>query len=589
MPSIAAVTDERDRRGERLATSCDRLPSRGHAVCCRSRPNPMPPKARHVVLGCSAALLFTVGCRGEVSAGDRGEAPQALGQPAPLPLSSGLQARDLRSANDEPLCVDINGGRADYGADLLLYPCHGGANQRFTYNRATGVIHSALDGDWCLDAGDPGGRLYLWGCNGTPPQSFRYEPATGLVRYGSDPSRCFDASTGWMRMASCDGSANQRFALHTKYGDRRFHELTSVTTHNSFSNSEEASWIAPNQGRSIQHQLEDGVRSLMLDVWSFQSSTTRCIVTLRKDCYPRDLYMCHSDCNGVPGVGYSLPRQTVAGGLQQVVNFLNSHPEELVTVFLEDYSAHDELQRVLDGVGGLRGLQFNPYAWDVMNRGWPRADDMVSANQRLLLISDHSDKRDLGVGFSKDLTVENYWSIGTAGNDYTCKSRWDELPLDRTDGGFERLFVMNHFRDVPAPPASDVDNSYGNLSSRVNDYCVPAAKRKPNFIAVDNYDWGNGGVDRVLNEVDRTSAILFYDGWFGGRVQLLGPGSYNLGDLAIGANTVSSVKVASGARVVLQRAGGPANGTKTFDVSSDYVGDDFNDQAATAIVTRTGR
>jgi hypothetical protein len=136
---------------------------------------------------------------------------------------------------------------------------------------------------------------------------------------------------------------------------------------------------------------------------------------------------------------------------------------------------------------------------------------------------------------------------------------------------------------------ADVDNSYANLMSRVTDYCVPAAKRKPNYIAVDYYDWGHAGVDHALNDVDRTSVILFNDVNFGGKAQLLGPGTYNLGSLAIGAGTVSSVKVASGAKVELQRAGGAGNGARSFTGTTNYVGDDFNDQSATAVITRTGR
>src|SRR4051794_21296430 len=122
----------------------------------------MHPQARSVVIGWSAALLFTAGCAGDIT-GDTpgGEVAQALGQPVPLPLSSGLQARVLRGSNDEPLCVDVAGARNDYGSDLILHPCHGGANQRFSYNRSSGVLHSQLNGDWCLDGGDPTGRMQL--------------------------------------------------------------------------------------------------------------------------------------------------------------------------------------------------------------------------------------------------------------------------------------------------------------------------------------------------------------------------------------------------------------------------------------------
>ena len=259
----------------------------------------MRPCARPLSLAVITSLYLTA-CGAEL-ASPTDETTAQLSTPAGDLLGNTLVAQGLRSRDDRPLCLDINGGAATLGGDLILYPCHGGANQKFSYDRASGTLQSSL-GSWCVDNDHgivaSGNRVQLWGCNGTDPQTFTYDRASGALHYRPSPSWCVDLASGSARLAACDGSPGQRVSLHGRYGDRRFDELTTIATHNSFNNNEDASWIAPNQGHSIARQLDDGVRALMLDVWSFQSSTARCLATLGKDCYPKDLYMCHSDCNG---------------------------------------------------------------------------------------------------------------------------------------------------------------------------------------------------------------------------------------------------------------------------------------------------
>jgi hypothetical protein len=78
---------------------------------------------------------------------------------------------------------------------------------------------------------------------------------------------------------------------------------------------------------------------------------------------------------------------------------------------------------------------------------------------------------------------------GVGGSDWTCVSRWPDRPL--TDGGespFRPLFVMNHFRDAPVPVTAAADNAH--LLNRAGRFCQPAARKKPNYVAVDRYDLG---------------------------------------------------------------------------------------------------
>ncbi|MDT7785726.1 MAG: hypothetical protein QOF58_4145, partial [Pseudonocardiales bacterium] len=56
-------------------------------------------------------------------------------------------------------------------------------------------------------------------------------------------------------------------------------------------------------------------------------------------------------------------------------------------------------------------------------------------------------------------------------------------------GSFQPLFVMNHFRDIPFTGTATTDN--GKLGNRAQAFCQPAARKKPNFLAVDLYHLGN--------------------------------------------------------------------------------------------------
>jgi hypothetical protein len=506
--------------------------------------------------------------------------------PLSLAHAESIVATELRAPSGEPLCLDVAGSRAENGADLILHRCHGGENQRFYYFRETGELRSAL-GNFCVDVHEgratAGNRVQLWTCHGRAAQKFDHDPRTQRFSFRAGRHLCLDVAGNGesARLGACSGRERQRYELMTRHGRARFDELTFLTAHNAFANTQDSNWIVPNQSRGIARALADGVRGFMLDVHSFESGTARCIASFGSDCYGRDVYLCHGNCGGVPGIGYALPRQRLADSLQRIVDFLLANPEEIVTVFLEDYVNRDQLGSVLAGVRGLRDLVFDPYAWDVQKNGWPRAASMVHAGDRLLLISDRADKRALGVAFAQDFTVENYWSMGGLNPDYACRSRWDHLPLDRGEAGFRRLFVMNHFRDVAASVTASNDNRHENLTERLERHCVPAARRKPNFLAVDFYETGDAR--GVAAEVDDTRAIVFEHGGYAGRAQLLGAGSHALQDLSVGNDRISSVHVLAGSSVVLFEHDRQRGRALTLHGSAAGVGD-MNDLTTSLLV-----
>ncbi|CAM5712567.1 hypothetical protein SALBM217S_03488 [Streptomyces griseoloalbus] len=99
-------------------------------------------------------------------------------------------------------------------------------------------------------------------------------------------------------------------------------QVTFLTAHNAYANGVDGGFappfvdLFPNQNRGIQQQLADGVRGFMLDIHQT----------------PDGAILCHNSC--------TLVRRPVAlwVDLQRIVDFLRAHPDECVTVCLEDSS-----------------------------------------------------------------------------------------------------------------------------------------------------------------------------------------------------------------------------------------------------------
>jgi len=68
-------------------------------------------------------------------------------------------------------CLDVLGGSREPATPLVIYDCHGGENQRFTYPPVSGTGEvRAYGGTMCLDAypgrGQDGDRIVVWPCHG---------------------------------------------------------------------------------------------------------------------------------------------------------------------------------------------------------------------------------------------------------------------------------------------------------------------------------------------------------------------------------------------------------------------------------------
>ncbi|MFF4490630.1 RICIN domain-containing protein [Streptomyces sp. NPDC001544] len=267
---------------------------------------------------------------------------------------------------------------------------------------------------------------------------------------------------------------------------RTLDQVTFLTAHNAFANGADGNFASfpvslfPNQNYGVSRQLSDGVRGFMLDDYTVSGRAV----------------LCHNSCDGVSS---PVP---LATDLQRIVDFLKGDSGRFVTVFLEDYASSDVLKSSLASVNGLNDVLYRPDQEGVATKGWPTMADLAARGKQLLIFSDRTRASDtangwaardtFGVMYQREWTVENYWSMGAGlgSSDWSCYSRWGtDRPLTVDSAAFHPLFVMNHFRDYPIASTAETDN--GKLQNRAQNFCTPAARKKPNYLAVDRYDLGS--------------------------------------------------------------------------------------------------
>lgn len=261
--------------------------------------------------------------------------------------------------------------------------------------------------------------------------------------------------------------------------ERPFDQYSWVTTHNAFTSN----GLIPNQSQTIDVQLAEGVRGLMLDLY-FSQGRVR---------------LCHKVCTGDDSATFAdLLNDTI-------LPFLDKDTDAIVSLHLEDTTTFEQLSTELALAPELAGRTFDPRTWNTPS--WPTYRQLRDSGQRLLIFNlGESNTGDFRTGTgvahilpSIEYTVENYWSLGRTflRHDYDCYSRWTQqdrwLKRSAIEGkpGWRPLFTMNQFHGVPFRSHANVDNSFESLSNRYMEHCRPAARRKPNFVAVDFHEVGD--------------------------------------------------------------------------------------------------
>jgi hypothetical protein len=309
------------------------------------------------------------------------------------------------------------------------------------------------------------------------------------------------ASGSAERPETCNGSPD--------LCERRLNEVVFPGTHNSMSAADEPGWVFANQRRSIESQLDDGIRLFLLDPhWGVPTAGNRVRTDLDAEGVsrnrvakalgpeavrtaerlagrvgagslsgPRQVWLCHSLCE--------LGATKMSAALDLYRDWLGEHPGELLILMLEPsvpaWAVELQFKRagLLDRVARLRGDKPLPTLGTLLERG------------RQLVVLGERDTGDLpwyleAFDFIQDTP------LGRRATRSCAPSRGDDD---------SPILMLNHWVDgfPPRPSANARVNSKQEILARA-ERCERRRDLPVSLIAVDHYDLG--GVIAAANELN---------------------------------------------------------------------------------------
>ncbi len=241
---------------------------------------------------------------------------------------------------------------------------------------------------------------------------------------------------------------------HADLCDRPLDAVAFPMTHNAMSNAEDG-WLAPNQNRSIDRQLADGVRGFMLDVHPLDD----------------EAFLCHGSCD--------LGSERLADGMGRFRRFLDENPDEVLVFVLQSDVDPGWIAAAFDQAGMTDRARVQ-----APGDPWPSLAALLDGGTPLVVFSqdEGGDVPWILAGYRDFMWDTPY--AATTPEDLSC------APLrGSTD---HSLFLVNHFLTAPIalPELAEQVNPDPFLSERI-DACAQQAGQAVNFVAVDFYDIGD--------------------------------------------------------------------------------------------------
>ena len=308
--------------------------------------------------------------------------------------------------------------------------------------------------------------------------------------------------------------------------DRRLNEVAFPSVHNAMSAANDGFLIANNQ-RPIPDQLDAGVRGLQIDAhYGRKGNGGQVITDLDKEGKTRgeivdavgedfvqtaerlvgrisgtggkgasEPYFCHVFCE--------LGAVPMAEELTRIRKFLETHPDEVLMIFIEDYISPADIEKEFDEAGLV------DYAW-VQRRGepLPTLRDMIASGRRLFVMAENK-----GGGEAIPWYLQGFDLVQETPFTFHSVAELRAKSSCRTNRGTadNPLFQLNNW--VEAIPRSP------KTAAKVNayDFLYPRARRCDairglfsNLVAVDFWEQGDlFEVAQRLNRVGRNSEPEF--------------------------------------------------------------------------------
>ncbi|KAJ2554913.1 hypothetical protein EV175_002429 [Coemansia sp. RSA 1933] len=333
-------------------------------------------------------------------------------------------------------------------------------------------------------------------------------------------------------------SASQLCNGHAELCSRTYNNVSFACTHNAYSYPPPEDYLVLNQARTLQEQLDDGVRAFMLDVvrsytdHGDKNSTSNesaggfisdiienitGIFTHDADANVEEdpidtVHLCHGSC-------LLIDKGRLVDSLKVFKTFMDANPREVITFIIENVSGFtsDQLRPSFEQSGLDKYAYVPAFAPRSSHSGypWPTLAELIDRNQRLVVFMD--DKANTSVVPyimpEWDYIVEIPYANINPVKSFPCNQ-------DRPRDGIPRdLLVLNHFVynrvtiagkniDSPANPAQIEEHGYNTLKSLSThlDSCKSTwGSRVFNYITLDYYDIGDGGIFEAVKKINGLS------------------------------------------------------------------------------------
>jgi hypothetical protein len=253
--------------------------------------------------------------------------------------------------------------------------------------------------------------------------------------------------------------------------DRAFNAVAFPATHNAMS-AEDEGFANSDQQYGLAKQLEDGIRAMELDVWSFDPKDG-----------DRELYLCH-------GGGCSPGRRKLTEGLADISAFLAANPNDVLTLLFEDHVPGADILAALE-TAGLRAQTYD----HPLGTEWPTLRELIEAGTRLITLYENqggtTEPYPAGYQVTWDYGWDTDWAF-TMPSDFDDPEGGDCAALPRGSDPPNSLFILNHMLDTGAQAEefAQTVNLEASLLARA-EKCQEKAGQIPNFIKVDYYHIGD--------------------------------------------------------------------------------------------------
>lgn len=290
---------------------------------------------------------------------------------------------------------------------------------------------------------------------------------------------------------------------HRELCDRPFDEVAFPASHNSMSAADERGWYLAEQPTGMANSLADGIRVFLIDTWYGQATGSGGVVTAErslaraqsdltagrateitpamqrsidrlrdeKTVGGEQVYMCHTLCE--------LGATRLRGELERLKAWMDAHPREVVTVFIQDATTPADTAAVFEQAG----LVDMAYVHEP-GVAWPTLGQMIDSGKRLLVLMENE-----GGGSRYPYLHQGFDLVQDTGYTYASVDQFDCAP-NRGPADAD-LFLVNHwlssFRTLVS--SAQKANAEEVLGERVRT-CQQERNHIPNFVAVNWYDQG---------------------------------------------------------------------------------------------------